>query len=607
MMRKMRENTKWIMLITAIAFVGLMVFEWGMDMSGRSAGNVSGGEVGRVNGEPIGGDEYNFAYRSLYQQQQQMIDGPITGVMNRQIEEAAWDQLVMQRLINQELRRRGLSVTDAEIRQAARFAPPPEFLQSEMFLTDGEFDLQKYHQFLASPMVDNELLMQLEGYYREVIPRSKLYYQATAGVFVSDAELWRMYRDANETATVRFVSVDPARVVSDAELTVTDDEIRAYYRDNREHLRRDARASVRFVFIARTPQAADTLATRQRADQLRAEILAGEDFGDVARRESADAVSAREGGRLSILRGQTVEPFDRAAFSLPIGQISEPVQTQFGFHLIRVENRTDDEAEVRHILVPITLSEENENRLFERADSLERLGERLTLEEAAQQLGLTVRVGELTPGLAFLPQLLGPADEGSAWAFEEAEIGEVSPLFETDEAYYMLELVSRQEAGAIPLREATPQIRTLLLERKRVERTRTRVREQLRAGQLERVAAAFNEEVLSAGPFRRGDFVPGLGRMNAAIGAAFGLQPGQFSDAIEADGMVHVVQLVEREQADRAEWEAQREVQRRNVTPAIAEQRWNQFLTALRENATIVDNRALLRRGVAQPPPLAGF
>jgi len=105
-MRQMRENTKWIMLITALAFVGLMVFQWGMDLSGRTSSDATGGEAGRVNGEPISYQQYQNAVRNLYQQQQEQLgDQRITPAMNRQIEEAAWDQLVTNALLEQELRR----------------------------------------------------------------------------------------------------------------------------------------------------------------------------------------------------------------------------------------------------------------------------------------------------------------------------------------------------------------------------------------------------------------------------------------------------------------------------------------------------------------------
>jgi peptidyl-prolyl cis-trans isomerase D len=604
MMRQMRENTKWVMLITVLAFAGLMVFEWGMDASGRSSAGMAGGEIGRVNREPITWEQYQAVYRTIYQQQQQAINGPITTALNRQIEEAAWEQVVMQRLIEQELRRRGITVSEAEIRQHARFSPPPEFMQSDVFLTDGQFDLQKYHQFLASPGVDNQLLMQLEQYYRETIPRSKLFYQVTAGLVITDEELWRMHRDMTETATVRFLSVDPRQIIPDADVQVSDAEIRTYYRANPDQFARQPRASVRYAYIPRAATQADTLAARSRAEALRGQIVGGAAFADVARRESADSVSARQGGELTIQRGQTVPEFEEAAFSLPLNQVSEPVQTQFGYHLIQVERRAGDEATVRHVLVPIELTPENEDRLFMLADSLESLGERLPLADAAAQLNLQVSTGDLIGELPFLAQV-GNAIDAADWAFEDASVGEVSPVFESDMAFYIVELVARQAGGTVPLQEASADIRAYLTNQKKIERARERVREALRTGNgdpLGRVAQAFETPVSDAGPFTRGEFVPGLGRMNAAIGAAFGTRPGAVSDAVEADDMVHVVQVIAREQADRTAWEAQRDEQRQRVLPSLGEQRWEQFLASLRQQATIVDNRSeILRRGGQSP------
>ena len=147
MMRQMRENTKWIMLITATAFVGLMVFQWGMDITGRSG--LSIGEIGSVNGTPVMYNSFNQTYRSLFDQVQASQEDPITSQQIRDLEDAAWDEVVNQVLIQQELRRRGIVVTDEELLTAARFNPPPEFQNSPAFQTDGLFDIQKYQPELV--------------------------------------------------------------------------------------------------------------------------------------------------------------------------------------------------------------------------------------------------------------------------------------------------------------------------------------------------------------------------------------------------------------------------------------------------------------------------
>ena len=116
LMRQMRQNTKIVMLAVAVAFVSLMVFEWGMNASGRSAG----GSLGSIGGTTVRIEDYQTVYRSLYDQIQQSQETPISSQQNREIEDMAWTEVGNQILIQNELRRRGIRVSDDEIREAAR-------------------------------------------------------------------------------------------------------------------------------------------------------------------------------------------------------------------------------------------------------------------------------------------------------------------------------------------------------------------------------------------------------------------------------------------------------------------------------------------------------
>src|SRR5690606_28424431 len=192
----------------------------------------------------------------------------------------------------------------------------------------------------------------------------------------------------------------------------------------------------------------------------------GADFGEVARRESADSGSAARGGDLgSFSRDDNiVAPFAEAVWSLPAGRVSEPVKTAYGYHVIRVDRRDADSASAHHILVPIERTPDSEIALLETADSLELLGERVTLDQAVEALGLPMpRQVTLNQDLPFVPPL-GRLADGADWAFgPDASPGAVSPLFETGTAFYMLELVERTPAGILPLEEATPEIRARLI------------------------------------------------------------------------------------------------------------------------------------------------
>jgi peptidyl-prolyl cis-trans isomerase D len=594
-MQQMRQNTKWIMLVTALAFVGLMVFQWGMDLSGRSSQSFTGGDVGEVNGEPVTYDQFQTVYRNLYQQTQQQSNQPISTSQNKKIEDQAWQQIVSDRLIQQELQRRGIQVSKAEIQQAARYAPPPEFYNAPQFQTNGQFDLNKYHQFLASSGPD--VLGQLEAYYRSILPRNKLFQQVAAGAYVTEDQLWRLYVEQHEAASVRYIAMVPDAMVQDGDVTLTDAEIQTYYQNHKDDFGRPAQASVKVVAVDRRPTAADTLAARQHALDIRKEILGGASFAEVAAQESSDKSSADQGGELgTVTKGQTVPAFDQAIWNTPVGKLSEPILTQYGYHILEVESRSADSAKVRHILIPVDRTSASEDSLMTEVDSLETLIGKLPLEDAASDLGLRVRQATLTPQLPMVAGV-GNIQNGVDWVFNDASVtGDVSPILESPSYYYAVEIVKKTPARTLSLEEATPTIRTVLTRQKKRERTREmalNILDGLKPGtSLDSIARLARLQVRDAGPFTRFDYVPGLGSGNAAVGTAFGLPIGQVSGLVETQNGFFVIEVTKRTMPDRKAFEAQKAQERSQVIAGIQRQRVNSFLQALHDNAQIVDNRS---------------
>ena len=589
MMRQMRENTQWIMLVTAVAFVGLMVFQWGMDITGRSGMSV--GELGSVNGTPVLYEEYNQTYRRLIDQVQNSQEDPVTSQQVQDIEDAAFDDVVNQILIRQELERRGIEVTDAEILNAARFSPPPEFVSSPAFQTDGVFDIQKYQSYLASPTIDDLFLLQLESYYRNVIPRGKLLRQVSSDVYISDAELWEEFLDRNEQISVRYVALNPAQRVADSLIVVTTAEVRSYYDDNREEFELPAQATLSAVVIDKTPTPADTAAAGETTALLRQEILDGTDFEDLLNRSG---IASGSGDLGWFTRDRMVPQFSDVAFAAVVGEITEPVKTPFGYHLIEVQGKAGDSIQARHILVPFARTDESELELFTLADSLEELGESRTIQEATELLGLTVQTSFVNADFAFL-QGAGQIGEGADWALEEASEGDVSPVFETRQAFYMLELVETREAGYASLEDATPSIEQTLLAQKKLGVAKLEGEEVLaaiRAGQsIEVVAEMRGLEIDSAGPYARVDFVPGLGRLNAAVGSGFGLNVGEISGVIEATNNVFIIKLADYFAADTTVFEDERLARREELQGFAQQTRMQEWLNGLRDIARIEDRR----------------
>jgi peptidyl-prolyl cis-trans isomerase D len=594
MMRQMREATKPIMLLAAIAFVALMVFEWGMDATGRSSGGL--GEIGRVNGDPVMYDAYMAAYRQIYEQVQAQQEELIGTQQNKEIEDRAFDEIVTQILITQELERRGITVTAQEISEAAQFSPP-DYLRPQFVDQSGNFNLAAYQSFLGT--LPPEQLLILEAYYRDVIPRSKLLRQVAAGIWLSDAELWQQWKDQNQLAEIRYVPLNPATRYPDSEFTIPAADVRAYYRTHEDEFTIPARATVRFAVLDKTPTAADTAAARAEAADLGRQISEGEDFAGLARLESADQASAPVGGDLGVFpRGRNIAPFDSAVFEGPMGLQPEPVRTSFGFHVVEVMERWGaDSAQARHILIPIERTDDSELRLLSRADSLEDLTEEVGLEQAAARMGLTVQTADITLDFPFIAGA-GQISEGADWAFEDAAPGDVSPVFETSAAFYALELVQAEPEGVLPLETATPAIESTLRFERKMERARAeaqQVVDRVRGGAaLANVAAEVGLEVRVAGPFAREDFVPGIGRYNAVVGAAFGLPVGQVSDVVSTATNQYVLEVLQRTEPDSAAWREQLPQQRQQAEALMQQQRLQEWIEALRANARIVDRRAIV-------------
>jgi len=150
---------------------------------------------------------------------------------------------------------------------------------------------------------------------------------------------------------------------------VTDAEIRAFFQQRAEELG-SRPASIEFEQVVVVPRAAEEAlaAARAQAEEIREQLLAGEDFAQLARRHSVDPGSRERGGELGwVRRGRMVPEFERMAFAVRQGEISPVVETTFGFHIIKVDRVRGPERQVRHILIRPEVSAAEQARTQERA------------------------------------------------------------------------------------------------------------------------------------------------------------------------------------------------------------------------------------------------
>ena len=606
MLQSMRSAAKYIWIVLIVAFVGSFLLYETSGLAGRSPVTTTTA-IATVNGEDILLTSWQNAVNALEQQQQQQLGRGLTLDERKTLEDRAYDELVTELLLQQEFTRRGISVTDDEILEAARLAPPPQAMQSPDLQTDGQFDIAKYQRLLASPMArQSGMLAGLEAYYRSEIPKQKLFDQVASDAYVSDERLWQVYRDRHDSAQISFVVVGQ-EALTDTTVTVTDADISQYYNRNKKRFTRPGRAVVSLLTVPRSVTAADSTDAKARIEKLRAEITAGAKFEDVAKRESSDSSSGALGGSLGKGgRGRFTPNFETAMYALKPGELSQPVLTPFGWHLIRVDSKAGDTLDVRHILVSIGQSDSSATRTDRRADSLaSKAGSQSdpkAFDEAAKTLGLSpasVVVFENEP-LSYAGRYVPSV---SAWAFSGVSAGESSDLFDSNEAYYLARVDSLTVGGQQSLADVKDDVRRRLAKEKRIEKLRP-IAEQLaaaaRSSTLEAAAAQRRFQVEKSAPFARVDAVPRMGQFEPAIGASFTVPVGQIGGPFKAvDGMV-VLRVDSRTDASRPAFEADKAAQRQQLVQSLRQQRVDEFLTNLRESVKVVDKRpsvmAALRR-----------
>lgn len=559
MLRFMRNQRfiKTLMWIVILSFVGWLGFELGYGGGGRGGANP---EVGEVAGVPIYWSEYRRQIGELgdYERRQGNVQRD-----EFDLDEQVWQQNVRSILIRQAINRLNIVVTADEIAQEmvanplAGFERIPDFQRE-----DGSFDREKYRQFLAT--MTQERWFQITGitfsdYESRVksdLEVRKLQQFIEGESWITEADVRRAYSDQNEKLTLRVIAA-PVTLVPDT--TTPEEELRREYQATLSSFKQPARAKLTYALIPRKPSHLDSLRAHEEALDIHRQLAQGADFAELARSYSEDEASAREGGNLgTFARGQMVPEFDSTAFALREGQVSEPIHTRFGWHIVKVERRVtggaEDSVEARHILLKDTEpGVETLESLQSVADSLSSPNADLT--RRAEELGLTVGTTDwFVEDVMFpIPAVRDPLRRLVRWAFA-GDIGAVASPATTKDYLVVAQLADREKAGPKHFEEVRGELETKLRMKLRVEKCAellAPIAARLRSGEaMDQAVVSSGFEVLTVGPFKRPDYLPEVraGAMDGFTGAAFALtRPGETTGVTKIDNRgAYIMTLVER-------------------------------------------------------------
>ena len=518
--------------------------------------------VARVHGETITRRDLERATLNLQRRYEAMLKDKFSAELMRSlnVRGQALDQLIDAALLHEEAKRLGITVTDTEVVDAITKMPELQdngrfdrdrlaaFLRDQRDRGEFESDVRRGILFdrLQALVVDGVQVSdaEVEDRYRLDHEQVRLTFVRTAiadlaaGITLTDEDLQRSLDGHADRYTVparlrvRYIAYRPKDFTADVE--PKDGEIAEYYELNKdERFASPEQVHARHILVKAAPSASEDAKAkaRKKAEDLLAKVRDGGDFAALAKKNSEDT-SAASGGDLGFFpRGTMTPPFEEAAFALEPGQISDVVQTPFGFHIIKVEERREAGPKpldaVRAEVVEALKNEGARRVARTRAEAARReivLGK--TLAEAAGDRS----VEETAPFSAEEPVPgLGPVPAFSEIAFALHE-GETSDLVETDDAIYLLTPFERVE----PHTPALAEIRDRVLDDARRDRAEAAAKERAetllaRAKEvgLEQAAKDAGAKVEETDAFdRRASTIPKIGTLaNDLRTDAFTLTP----------------------------------------------------------------------------------
>jgi len=484
------------------------------------------------------------------------------------------------------------------ILQGCRGTPPPDIQQMSFFQTDGVFDYQKYLATMADPSAAS-FWGQVEPVMRTEILKQKLQGMIIQTAQVTQAEMLDEYLAGHEKIKVGLVNVPFSRF--DKSVTSTDEELLNYYNEHAEDYSVEERAVVNLVRISKEPQPYDWEVDSAKAAQLYDSVKAGADFSELARFYSED-VTAESGGDLGWFRqGQMVQPFDEKIFSMKVGEVSPPVKTQFGWHVIMAHEFRDTvdgsqkvkEAHASHILLKVTASAETLDRIHRQLDDFKMYSGEYGFAGAAEEKGLEMLTTDpFTEGEAI--NQIGYDPSINQFAFNN-EVGAISSVLENRSWAYVVELADRLPAGLAAfddVKDAVKRDYEMFVVKNLCHDTAAVIYDQIQQGtDIEKAAGMHGAKYTVSDEFDRKSYIRGLGVAPEAVGAAFSLtEPGQITRPVDyARGSV-LLRLIERKTPDMSDLGTKRDSLYQSMLAVKQQDLYVAWFDDLVKNSEIINN-----------------
>ncbi len=609
MMKSIRTAAKPVYIIVAVAFVGTIIFAWGMDLSGKGQGGQrQANSVGKINDDEVSVQTFSQTYRSKYDELLQTNNDPSEDDIKR-LRDETWNSIVGQVLMAQQIKKYNIQVTPEELTEYVKAMPPRELVGVEDFQTDGQFDPAKYQSYLqnlaTSPDPQAEqVLLYLESTVKSQIMINKLQEMVVSTAYVSKPEILEDYKVKNEKVKVNYTNISTNEIDTTG-LGITEQMIRDRYEQDKENYKTDETATLQYVSFMKEAGQEDLDSIKIAIQDIYEGIVqAGADFAEMAKEHSQDGSASRGGDLGWFGKGKMVKPFENAAFALKnIGDVSKPILSQFGWHIIKLTGKRDtndkgqpeNQIKASHILLKTEVSDQTLADIRAEADLFRQEAMEFGFVKTAEEKEYKI---ESTPAFPRNGSIRGVGVNAklSDLAFD-GKTGDVSDVVDTRNFFMVATKGEYNKAGYKPLEDVKSGIEGMLkreiLAEKAFEKGqqlhRVMVDNKLNLKQL---CDQENRSLKETEYFSRNDFVQNIGSDPAFIGAAFNLtEDNPLSDPIKSRNGCYLMEYINRQPIDMAEFDAVSDSLLKEEGTKKRQNIWREWYRQVYENATIEDYR----------------
>ena len=608
LMTKMRNRMHiflWAILILFLLSISIGGLVGGANIIDQLFGRVDPSTaIGVVNGQKIIPDDFSRAVSARLEQ----VRTSGREINDRDFDQArtqVWDDYIREILISQSIEELEISASDQEVIYHLQNIPPPFLTSDPAFQTNGEFDQSKYEQAINNPS-GNEWA-QIEQFMKSTyIPNIKLQEMVNADLIISDKDVWDSYIKQHVNYTIDGIHVT-TNAVQDQIDEPTEEELFNDYTERIDDFYREEVRNLEVVSWEKKPSNEDSSRVLDECNEIIKELNNGSDFSELANiytQDPGNQVSADSGrgGDLGWFgKGQMVKPFEEAAFIAQAGDIVGPVLSRFGYHIIKVNDRRNEneieEINASHILLKIEMGP-NTNDALKRKSTLfsydasdPKIGFYAALD--SHQLSST-KVTNIIDGSTSI-QNYGPLREAVRFAFN-SEVNDVSDPLQNDRYFIVAKLDSILLEGTKSFDEVQNQIKSSINQKRGLVQAE-KLAEQLR---LELIAGASFQQLKDNN--QNIDLITGdskllirsfqsLGKSNYLVGALSNADKGDLIGPLKTPRGYGLVSIVDISPIDSSDFEMKRDVIYNNLANQKRNSNFQSWYQDLLDRAKIIDNR----------------